>query len=78
MPSNKRKNPGLYLELAVELLGELDALAESTGRTRTAEIAHAIRRHLDAPPTVIVPALAPAEVNKETKPRRGRRPKSRG
>lgn len=53
----------LQLYLDVETHAALAALAERMRRTMTAEVAHAIERHLQAPPRVHVPPLADGQSN---------------
>jgi len=52
------------------------ALAEANGRTLRAEVLHACRRHLEAPPrvqvVVDVPTLPPAEIGPPAKPQKKR------
>lgn len=55
-------------------LDGLERLAEVTGRSMAVEVAHALERHLAAPPTVRVetPPLPPVEVAAPPGPRRRR------
>ena len=75
MPSNERKNKGVYLELPQDLLEQTRALAASIGRPWTAEVIHALRRHLAVPPELAVPQLPQAaaspEASKRGRPRKG-------
>ena len=48
----------------------LEELANEIGRTLSAEILHAIRRHLAAPPVLSVPVLG--ETSAAPAPKRGR------
>lgn len=55
MPADDRPGrKGVYIELPVEVLAEVRALAEQNGRDFRSEVEHALRRHLAAPPTVRV------------------------
>lgn len=67
MPAEDRPGrKGVYIELPVEVLAEVRALAERNGRDFRSEVEHALRRHLAAPPTVRVlidtPDLPSAEL----------------
>lgn len=71
MPADDRPGrKGVYIELPVDLLAEVRALAERNGRDFRTEVEHALRRHLAAPPTVRVvvdtPDLPAAEVMTES------------
>lgn len=61
MPSKKRPGvTGVYVEMADEMVAELDALAASLPLGSKADhIRLAVRRHLDSPPTVAVPPPPP-------------------
>lgn len=48
-PRTKGTKP-LYVELPAELFDSLEALRAESGRSRTAEVALALRRHLAYPP----------------------------
>lgn len=54
----------------------LEALARSLGRSLSAEIAHAIRRHVACPPSYDVPLLPPANPGDQPRVKRGRKPKN--
>jgi len=64
MPAKKRPGvTGVYFEVPDELLAELDALILRLPLGNRADhLRLALRRHLDAPPTVAVPAVAPVAV----------------
>jgi hypothetical protein len=65
MPSIPRKSKGMYVELEDELREALVALATQNGRTIKLELQHAVRRHLELPPRLVTPKIAPAEVDSE-------------
>lgn len=83
MPRKKVGFTGVFIELADELVARTHELAKVNDRPFREEVAHAIERHLSAPPTikkiveVKVPDLPPAtvEVAEQPKPKRGRPPK---
>jgi hypothetical protein len=59
------------------VLVELDQLALRNGRSASDEIVHALKRHLLAPPTIMVltPEMPPAEVEKGTVAKKRGRPR---
>lgn len=69
---------GTYVALPEDLLEGIKRLAESNGRPLKDEVAHALRRHLDAPPQLITPAMPAVEMETPTPKKRGRRSKKEG
>lgn len=64
MPAKKRPGmTGVYFEVPDDQIAELDALVLRLPLGNRADhLRLALRRHLDAPPTVAVPDVAPAAV----------------
>ncbi|WP_439628903.1 hypothetical protein [Gemmata sp.] len=58
MPSNPRKNKGVYMELPPDLVEQVKALAERRGHTFKDEVIEGLRRHVAYPP----PPPAPVEL----------------
>lgn len=69
----------LASQVPADVLAEFEALAGRNGRSIAEELAHAMRRHLAAPPTVRVvveePPLGPAEVEATARPAGRGRPR---
>lgn len=67
MPSDSRKGKSVYVELPEDLVTRTRELAARNNRPFNAELAHALERHLAAPPLVVVktPKLRPATVKVE-------------
>lgn len=68
-----RANVPLQVYMPAGLRYRLEELSGRTKRSVTAEVLHAIERHLACPPEVTAPPLPPATA--DAKPRRGRPPK---
>lgn len=60
MPSNPRKNKGVYLELPPELVEEMKTFATGRGQAFKDAVAEAMRRHLAYPPPPPAPEPPPA------------------
>lgn len=72
MGNQKKTGEGLralFVRLEPDVDDAVRALAEQNGRSLQEEIAHALRRHLAAPPRLITPSLADQEDADETAPR---------
>lgn len=76
MPKIEPGEEGLYIALPSLLVAELKALAQANGRAIRYEVEQAIRRHLAAPPVLVVPPLPPAAIEAGAAKRRGRPRKS--
>ncbi len=74
MPAKVEGHKWLTVLVSDDVAAALDAVAKSTGRTVLVEAAHAIARHVAAPPVVMAPPLPPVEVmaNEEPKRKAGR------
>lgn len=75
MPRVKAGLKGVYVDLPQDLLERFQTLADANGRAFKDELAHAMERHLSAPPTLViqVPALLSASIGPpSSEPRRGR------
>ena len=71
--TRRRGLVGVFIELPPDVVAALDELKARAGRSRTAEILHAIQRHLSMPPVVRIEAAPLPEVEvvrKEKLPRR--------
>lgn len=78
MPRVRPGYRGMYFEVKDEVAAMLEELADRHGRTASAELESAIRRHHATPPVIVSPEgppLAPAEVVPETKTPLGRTPR---
>lgn len=68
MPRNPSRGVSqMQVELAPDLIESVRELARGNGRTLRAEVEHALRRHLEAPPlaSISTPALPPAAAEPE-------------
>ncbi len=63
---------GFYIALPSLLAAELRELAQANGRAIRYEVEQAIRRHLAAPPVLVVPPLPPVVIEAGAVKRRGR------
>lgn len=77
--SKSKTPPGMRAVYALVPEGTWEKFAgvmRDTGRGIAEELAHAMERHAQQPPTVLAPPLTPVEVVKqEPEKRRGRKPK---
>jgi hypothetical protein len=65
MPKVREGYRQLATQIPAETMERFEVLARANNRTFSEELAHAMNRHLEAPPVVrvTVPPLAPAEID---------------